>query len=905
MDVAALRMRETTIVMGIWLTFVVAGLGELYVGLTWDRPHRAFLLCLFVVATLSTSLVALLPREQIVRSPWREPFFLAWTLMDFALLVPGALVDGGTASPLIFVYFLPVVFSSMSYPLGSVMAVGFISVASYVGVALIAGGSGIDVQLGFTAMLVCTGAISAWQAHNHKRQNRSLALASRTDPLTGCLNRRGFEERAQAEISSMRRRGSTGAILMLDIDQFKPVNDTFGHAAGDELLCWVAHTLETELRAADAVGRLGGDEFAALLPEISAEDAEASAARLAEALRMRAPASMGLALYPSDGLEFEQILRRADSRLYATRRHRTLPGTRSAERPAAPAQPLPDLTIGLDTLNVWDAALRPVPGDGTDQAAPERLDLRSELLDQIDASVIVTDLKGLVLSWNSGAEALYGWTNAEAVGTNSRDLIVPEDTAQAERLVAELQRHGRWDGELDVRRKSGELFTAYVRNRLIVDEAGNPAAIVGLAVDVSARRAAETELQHSRDFAAALTESMGEGLFTLDVDGRVTHANRAAEALLGWSEGELRGRRAAEAICPPGPDGEACALAASPLGEALERQDTVRVEDGVFRSRGGGEIRVAYTAAPFHAGEGLQGLVVVFQDVSERRQREAEQRRDAETLACIDRVEEALAEDRLVLYAQPIVDLHTGEATQHELLLRMRERDGRIVAPGEFLPAAERYSLIGEIDWWVIREATRLAGAGTPVELNISARSVGDPDVLEHIARCIEHRRVRPGTLVFEITETAVIEDEAAALAFCTALQRLGCKIALDDFGTGYAGLSYLKRLPLDYLKLDIEFVRDLATNSASNHVVQAVLKLASDFRLKTVAEGVEDAATLALLQNLGVDFAQGYHLGHPAAFAQRPGDGGKPAHARSRQAHQETRRTGRRALTAGARRRA
>ncbi len=905
MDVAALRMREATIVTGIWLTYVVAGLGELYVGLTWDRPHRGFLLGLFVVAIISTSLVALLPREQIVRSRWREPFFLTWTLMDFAMLIPGALADGGTASPLIFVYFLPVVFSSMSYPLGSVVAVGFVSVASYVMVVLTVGGSGIDVEIGFTAMLICTGTISAWQAQNHKRQNRSLALASRTDPLTGCLNRRGFEERAEAEIATMRRRGGTGAIVMLDIDQFKPVNDTFGHAAGDELLCWVAHTLQTELRSADAVGRLGGDEFAALLPGISPEDAQASTARLADALRMRAPASIGLALYPADGLEFEQILRRADQRLYATRRHRTLPGKRGSERADGDLRAAAHPARSLDRLDVWDTALQQLPAAEGSGSAADRLDLRTELLDQIDASVIVTDLQGTVLSWNSGAEALYGWTSAEAVGTSARELIVPEDAAQAERLATELQRDGRWDGELDVRRKNGELFTAYVRNRLIFDDTGSPAAIVGLAVDVSARAAAEAELQHSRDFAAALTESMGEGLFTLDATGRITHVNRAAESMLGWSEGELRGRRAAEAICPPGPDGETCELSGSPLGEALEGQETLRIEDGVFRSRSGAEVRVAYTAAPFHAGEGLQGLVVVFQDVSERREREAEQRRDAETLACINRVEDALAEDRFLLYAQPIVNLRTGETVQHELLLRMRERDGRIVAPGEFLPAAERYALIGEIDWWVIKEATRLAGAGTPVELNISARSVGDPDVLEHIARCIEHRCVRPGTLVFEITETAVIEDESAAIAFCSRLQQLGCKIALDDFGTGYAGLSYLKRLPLDYLKLDIEFVRDLATSSASNHVVQAMLTLAHDFQLKTVAEGVEDAATLELLQDLGVDFAQGYHLGHPAAFAQRPGDGGKPAHARSREARLQTRRPGRLALTAGARRRA
>ncbi|HEX3510830.1 MAG TPA: EAL domain-containing protein [Solirubrobacteraceae bacterium] len=903
MDVSALRVREATIVTGVWLTFAVGALGALYVALTWDRPHRAILTIVFAVSIASAIAIGLLPRERIVRSPWREPFFLAWSFADCAMLLVGTIADGGTSSPLVLVLFMPVVFSSMSYPLDSCVLVGIDAVVTYVALALISGGAALGYEISFGAMLVCTAVISAWQAHNHKRQHRTLALASRTDPLTGCLNRRGFQERVDAEIAAMSRRGGRGAIVVLDIDQFKPVNDTFGHAAGDELLCWFSRTLESELRGADAVGRLGGDEFAICLPEISPADARASVARIGEALRLRAPASMGLALYPDDGVEFEQIVRSADARLYASRRGRAAPDGRGEAPSVAPA-PGHSESDDLDQLDVWRASLRPLPSERErDGGAAPELDLRSELLDEIDASVVVTDLQGNVLSWNRGAEALYGWTTAEAVGRNAGELIVTEDTDGA-RLVTELQREGRWDGELQVCRKDRSRFTAYVRNRLVVADDGSPVAIVGLAVDVSARVAAEVELQHARDFSEALTECMGEGLFTLDVHGRLTYVNRAAEMLLGWSEGELHGRAVSEAIFSPTSDGDRSSLDDGVLGRALRHGETVRVEDGVFRTRDGGELGVAYTTAPFRTGAGLQGCVVVFQDVSDRKRREEEQRRDAETLACINRVEDALAEDRFELYAQPIIDLRSGRTVQHELLLRMREHDGRIVAPGDFLPAAERYSLIGEIDWWVIKEATRLAGAGTPVELNISARSVGDPDVHEHIVRCVEQARVRPGMLVFEITETAIIEDEATARMFCTTLQRLGCKIALDDFGTGYAGLTYLKRLPVDYLKLDIEFVRDLATSSASSYVVQAVLSLARDFKLQTVAEGVEDERTLELLRELGVDFAQGFHIGHPAPFAERPGDGGHTEQPRPRAAHLEPRRTHHRALTAGASRR-
>ncbi len=503
--------------------------------------------------------------------------------------------------------------------------------------------------------------------------------------------------------------------------------------------------------------------------------------------------------------------------------------------------------------------------------------LQAVLLDQIDASVIVTDISGNVISWNSGAEALYGWRAQEAVGRNARDLIVPAETEPAKELVEQVSACGRWDGELLVRRKDGSLFTAYVRNRLIPDEDGKPWAIVGVAVDISARVAAETELLQSRNYAQAVTECIGEGLFTVDLGGALTYINPIAERMLGWPAGELLGRQVGDTIHPAGLDGRSRPFEETPIAPVLADQRTLRVDDDIFRARDGCELPVAYTAAPFHTEGRLEGCVVIFQDISERKQHEDEHRRHAETLAVLDRVEAAIMEDRFVLHAQPIVDLRSGDTIQHELLLRMREPDGRIASPIEFLPIAEQYALIGEIDWWVIKRATMLAGTGCPVELNLSARSVGDLDVLEHIERCIEECTVAPGMLVFEITETAIVEEEDAARFFAERLHTLGCKLALDDFGTGYGTLTYLKQIPLDFLKLDIEFVRDLVSNRASRHVIEAVLALARDFGLQTVAEGVEDAETLELLRQLGVDFAQGYHLARPEPFAERPGDRSEP----------------------------
>jgi diguanylate cyclase (GGDEF)-like protein len=324
-------MREATISAGVWLTYLVSGLGELYVVLTWQRPHRAVLAILFAAAIAASAGVSMVPRQTLVRSRFREPFFFSWTMLNFVLILLGTLVDGGTSSPLVVAFFMPVVFSSMSYPLGSVVSVGVVGVLCYLGLALGAGGASTSYEIAFATILTCTGTLSAWQAQNHKAFHDALAVVSRTDPLTGCLNRRGFEERAVVELADMARQGRRGALMVLDIDHFKPVNDRYGHAAGDELLIWVVTRLTGAVRAVDSVGRLGGDEFAVLFPEIEPEDALASVERIRAILSERAPASIGLAASPIDGTELEQLTRTADLRLYESRRARRSPGPAGPE----------------------------------------------------------------------------------------------------------------------------------------------------------------------------------------------------------------------------------------------------------------------------------------------------------------------------------------------------------------------------------------------------------------------------------------------------------------------------------------------------------------------------------------------------------------------------------------------
>jgi EAL domain-containing protein (putative c-di-GMP-specific phosphodiesterase class I) len=216
------------------------------------------------------------------------------------------------------------------------------------------------------------------------------------------------------------------------------------------------------------------------------------------------------------------------------------------------------------------------------------------------------------------------------------------------------------------------------------------------------------------------------------------------------------------------------------------------------------------------------------------------------------------------LYSQPIVPLADSRPGE-ELLLRMIGRDNEIIQPLSFLPVAEKYGLIREIDRWVITQATRRAATGgRVVEANLSATSIGTSDLLPFIEQQIRKAHADPADLVFEITETALMQDITAGEAFARGLTELGCGLALDDFGTGFGSFTYLKKLPITHLKIDIEFIRDLATNPANLHVVKAIVSLARAFGLKTIAEGIEDEQALTLLRAEGVDFAQGFHLGRP-----------------------------------------
>ena len=235
-----------------------------------------------------------------------------------------------------------------------------------------------------------------------------------------------------------------------------------------------------------------------------------------------------------------------------------------------------------------------------------------------------------------------------------------------------------------------------------------------------------------------------------------------------------------------------------------------------------------------------------------------------------ERIRWALSEDRFRLYYQPVVDLRSGLITHYEVLLRMLGEDGELITPAAFIETAERFGLIREIDRWVVQAAIARQGKSVaeakPVSLaiNLSGRHFSSQDMLQLVKETIEKYQADPGSLMFEVTETEAVENLHKAREFINALRRLGCRFALDDFGIGFSSFQYLRNLPVDYVKIDGSFVRNLHVDADDRIFVKAIAELAQGLGIPCIAEFVENGHIVAVLKEMGVHLGQGYHLARP-----------------------------------------
>jgi len=265
---------------------------------------------------------------------------------------------------------------------------------------------------------------------------------------------------------------------------------------------------------------------------------------------------------------------------------------------------------------------------------------------------------------------------------------------------------------------------------------------------------------------------------------------------------------------------------------------------------------------------------------------DAELQRRRSDMLWVSRIRQALKEDRFCLYQQPVIKIGTSGNTisHHEILLRMLDEDGDLLAPDMFLGAAEQFGLMPDIDRWVIRNTLQwLKENASPsladhqLAINLSGQSLSSSAFLGFVVDLIDASSVDPVNVYFEITETAAIANLKDATRFISMLKGIGCKFSLDDFGSGMSSFQYLKNLPVDYLKIDGSYVRDLVHEPVDRAMVEAVNQIGHAMGMKTIAECVEDQATLDALAVIGVDFAQGYGIAKPAPIQSLCVDNVKP----------------------------
>lgn len=242
----------------------------------------------------------------------------------------------------------------------------------------------------------------------------------------------------------------------------------------------------------------------------------------------------------------------------------------------------------------------------------------------------------------------------------------------------------------------------------------------------------------------------------------------------------------------------------------------------------------------------------------------------AADMGWMNRLRTAIDEDRFELRFQPINDIESGLTTHHEVLIRLRSDDGKLILPDAFLPSAVRFGLMSEIDFWMIRHAAKAYSEFTPssrvlrLSINLSANAFENDDLTDFVANTFSENNVNPEDVILEITESLAVRRPAHVERQIAVLRELGCKFALDDFGTGYSSFSYLQKLKFDYIKIDGSFVQDLMKNPVDQKMIKLIAEIGREAGMRTIAEYVQNARSLERLGELGVDMAQGFFVGRP-----------------------------------------
>jgi diguanylate cyclase (GGDEF)-like protein/PAS domain S-box-containing protein len=550
----------------------------------------------------------------------------------------------------------------------------------------------------------------------------------------------------------------------------------------------------------------------------------------------------------------------------------------------------------------------------------QELKLAASVFIHASEGILITDAGGNIIDVNDAFTSITSYTRAEVLGKNPKILgSSRHDEEFFSALWRDLAENGHWSGEIWNCRKNGEMYVEMLKISALYDNNGNVLQYVGLFSDITAMKEHEKYLEHIAYYDALtnlpnrvllsdrMQQAMAQSLRRvqplavafLDLDGfkaindmygheigdkllinlssRMKAVLRAGDTLarLGGDEfvallldiGSIAAceltlkRLLAAAAEPIRIDNFLLHVTASlgftvyPQGEAIEADQLLRQADqAMYQAKISGKNR-------FHVFDPTLDITLRSYHAS------------------VDRIQRALVQREFVLHYQPKVNMRTGMVIGAEALIRWQHPEKGLLLPAEFLPFIEDHPMAVDLGEWVIdsaltqMEAWAAQGLLLPVSINIGARQLQQADIVERLRILLAaHPNVNPSHLEIEVLETSALQDLVRTSNVIEECRLLGVLFALDDFGTGYCSLTYLKRLPVKWLKIDRSFVRDMLGDPNDLSILTGVLGLALAFRREVIAEGVESAAHGAMLLQLGCDLAQGYGIAHPMPADAFPG---------------------------------
>ena len=538
------------------------------------------------------------------------------------------------------------------------------------------------------------------------------------------------------------------------------------------------------------------------------------------------------------------------------------------------------------------------------------------ILDNAAEGIITFDQHGKIESLNKATETLFGYTEAEVIGHDISLLIPPPESHDKRQgylehfMRIEIQRLIGHEGEVIGRHKDGTRFHLALKiSEIVVDDMP---LYTALAADISERRAMLDHLKimaehdgltglHNRSYFQNEMERFLErvkrtgqtcALLYIDLDNfkyvNDTLGHAAGDRLLIEVASILNKRaRKTDVIARMGGDEFTVLLYSVSHDQATNTAESFRKKLANYRFRQSGEsVELGCSIGVTLITPQTQGVSEIMSqaDLACHLAKLAGRNRihvfkpdDANKVATMSldmgwshRIKEAIARNRFALACQPIVNTGTRQIESYEVLIRMLDEQNELIMPNGFLQTAERFGLSVDIDKWVIVNAIeslakqRREAPNRRYSINLSGQTLTDASTGDLILAKLKSTGLDAAALTFEVTETVAIADMAAAESFLSRLQRIGCKTALDDFGSGMASFAYLKDLPIDYVKIDGRFVKNLADSMVDQAMVKAMNEIAHALGKQTIAEFVENEECFLLLAEFGVDYGQGYYLGRP-----------------------------------------